>query len=172
MAYRLNLRKKNLLVSIHVLSIVAWFGGAMCMFMLGLYMKNAKNGEQLYYILSDMHLIDATLIRYPALVVFISGVLLSVWTQWGLVKYYWIVIKLVLTTLIIIFGIMFLGDWLSFLLETAHHYGFTALQKHDFQTTSLSLILASAMNILAMTIMTCVTYFKPFGKIKKSAKST
>ncbi|MGA9172577.1 MAG: hypothetical protein WBZ33_01140, partial [Thermoactinomyces sp.] len=133
----------------------------------GLYMQNARNGEQLYYILADMHLIDVTLIRYPALMVFISGVLLSIWTQWGLIKYYWVVIKFALTLLIILIGILFLGDWLSFLLETANHLGLDAFQKHDFQTTSWSLIFISAFNILAMALMTCITYFKPFGKIKK-----
>ncbi|RAL24092.1 hypothetical protein [Thermoflavimicrobium daqui] len=166
MAYRLNLMKKNGLVTIHVLSIIAWFGGAMCMLILGLYMKNAKNGEQLFYILSDMHLIDITLIRYPALVVLISGVLLSIWTHWGLVKYYWVIIKLILTILIIIIGIIYLSDWLSFLIETADRYRFNALQKSDFQRTSSLLILTSLFNILAMAIMTGVTYFKPFGKIK------
>jgi uncharacterized membrane protein len=171
MAYRLSLRKKNLLVAIHVLSVVAWFGGAICMLLLGLYMKNAHNGEQLYYTLSNMHLIDTTLIRFPALIVLISGVMLSIWTQWGLIKYYWVVIKLVLTVLIIFMGIMFLGDWLSFLVKTAERYGIVALQKDTFQTTSLSLISASIFNIISMTIMTCITYFKPFGKIKKALKA-
>ncbi|BCU81921.1 hypothetical protein JIR001_17040 [Polycladomyces abyssicola] len=87
MAYRLSLRKKQLLVSIHVFSVVAWFGGAMCMLLLGLYMKHADNGEQLYYTLTNMHLIDITLIRYPAIMVFVTGIMLSIWTQWGLIKH-------------------------------------------------------------------------------------
>jgi uncharacterized membrane protein len=171
MAYRLNIRKKNLLVALHVLSVVAWFGGTICLLLLGLYLKNAENGDQLYYTLSSMHVIDETLIKYPALATLISGILLSVWTQWGLVKYYWIVIKFILTIVIILMGILFINDWFSFLVKTAEHYGFASLQKQDFQTTWLSLILAASFNIMAMAIMTFLTYFKPFGKIKKTIKT-
>lgn len=167
MAYRLNLRKKNLLVTIHVLSVIAWFGGAICMLLLGLYMQKAEDGEQLYYTLANMHLIDATLIRYPALVAFISGILLSVWTQWGLFKHYWVVIKFALTLFIILIGIFFLNNWLSFLLEHAPLFGLGSFHHHQFQTTSLSLINVSLFNILAMALMTLITYFKPLGKIRK-----
>lgn len=75
--------------------------------------------------------------------------------------------KALFTILIIFMGIMYLSDWLSFLLKTAEHDGIVALQNDAFQTTSVSLISASIFNIFAMIMMTCVTYFKPFGKIKK-----
>lgn len=97
MAYRLSVRKKQMLVAIHVLSVMAWFGGTCCMLLLGWSMRSAENGPQLLYTLSSMHIVDEALLKYPALVALISGVLLSVWTNWGLTKYYWVLIKLILT---------------------------------------------------------------------------
>ncbi|MFD0714722.1 hypothetical protein [Paenibacillus sp. GCM10027626] len=61
MSYRLSLKKKQLLITIHVISIISWFGGVFSMFMLGLYMLNSDNGEQLYYTLENMHLVDVIL---------------------------------------------------------------------------------------------------------------
>src|SRR5690606_24640634 len=74
MAYRLSVRKKQMLVAIHVLSVMAWFGGTCCMLLLGWSMRSAENGPQLLYTLSSMHIVDEALLKYPALVALISGV--------------------------------------------------------------------------------------------------
>jgi hypothetical protein len=137
---------------------------------LGIYMGNAENGEQLYYTLSSMHMIDGTLIKYPAMVVLITGLMLSVWTHWGLTKHYWVLIKLVSTFFIIMLGILFLSDGLSFLIATAEKDHLAALQNASFHRTSISLTLGAIFNVAAMVMMTLVTYYKPFGKIKRKPK--
>ena len=38
-------------------------------------MRSAENGPQLLYTLSSMHIVDEALLKYPALVALISGVL-------------------------------------------------------------------------------------------------
>jgi uncharacterized membrane protein len=167
MAVRLHLRKKQLLVSIHVIAVALWFGGTMGMFLLGFYLKNAVNGEQLYYTLVSMHVIDESLLKYPALVTLITGIMLSVWTQWGLFKHYWVLIKFVLTIVTILLGILFLNDWFSFLVTTAEELGFSAIQNQDFQNAWFSMIVTGSFNLLCLVLMTFVTYMKPFGKIKK-----
>jgi len=167
MAVRLGIRTKQLLVSIHVIAVALWFGGTMGMFLLGLYAKNAENGAQLYYTLASMHVIDESMLKYPALATLITGVMLSVWTHWGLFKHYWVVIKFVLTIGTILLGIFFLQDWFSFLLTTAEQLGFSAIQREDFQNTWLSMIVTGSFNLLCLILMTFVTYMKPFGKIRK-----
>lgn len=116
MKFKFSIKQKQWIITIHVLSVVCWLGGAICMFVLGSYMLLSGNGEQLYYTLDNMHLIDVVLIRYTALVALLSGIVLSIWTQWGLFKHYWIVIKLILTVFLILFGIKFMGNWLSNLI--------------------------------------------------------
>jgi uncharacterized membrane protein len=166
MAYRLSVRKKQLLVAIHVLSVMAWFGGTCCMLLLGWSMRSAENGPQLLYTLSSMHIVDEALLKYPALVALISGVLLSVWTNWGLTKYYWVLIKLILTVGIILFAIFFVSRWFSFLLDAAERWGYASLQQDAFQSTWMSNMVGGAVNLAALLFMTFITYLKPFGKIK------
>ncbi|PLR66925.1 DUF2269 family protein [Bacillus sp. UMB0893] len=170
MAIRLSLRKKQVLVSIHVISVTLWFGGTMGMLLLGFYLKNAVDGEQLYYTLLSMHVIDESLLKYPALLTLITGIMLSVWTQWGLFKHYWVLIKLALTIVTILLGIFFINDWFSFLVTTAEELGFSALQNQDFHNVWFSMILTGSFNLLCLVMMTFVTYIKPFGKIKKIVK--
>lgn len=171
MAYRLKIKQKQWLVIIHVVSIISWTGGAIGMLTFGLALLFAENGQQLYYTLMNIHLLDESLIKYPALSVFITGILLSVWTQWGLFKHYWVLIKFTLTILMIIFAILNLSDWLNILIETAQNHGLIAFQLEVFQYTGWRLLIATIFNIAAMLFMTIITYLKPFGKIKKLQKN-
>ncbi|WP_284646404.1 DUF2269 family protein [Paenibacillus silviterrae] len=167
MSIRLSLKMKNALVALHVVAVVAWFGSTMCMLLLSLYAQRSVNGEELYYTLSGMHVIDDTLLKYPALATLITGILLSVWTHWGLVKYYWIVMKLVMTIGIILLGIFFINDWFGYLLETASRLGMASMDQELFQSTWQKLNIASIGNLTALAAMVVITYYKPFGKIRK-----
>ncbi|MNJ55046.1 hypothetical protein D3C77_505180 [compost metagenome] len=112
-----------------------------------------------------MHLIDVVLIRYTALVALLTGIVLSVWTNWGLFKHYWILIRLILTLLLISFGIEFMGDWLSQIVHIAEQERFLALDDAAFLNASYSLIGGAIANIVSLIFMTAISYFKPFGKI-------
>lgn len=166
-AIRLSLRKKQLLVAIHVIAVALWFGGTVGMFVLGLYLKHAVGGEQLYFTLQSMHIIDESLLKYPALLTLLTGILLSVWTQWGLFKHYWILVKFVLTLVTILIGIFFLNNWLADLTISAADLGDSALQDQAFQNTWFSMLVTSGFNLICLVTMTFVTYLKPFGKIKR-----
>lgn len=170
MGYKLSIKKKQMLIIIHVLSVVCWLGGAMVMLLLGMHMLKAGNGEQLYYTLENMHVIDVVFIRYTALVALLTGIVLSVWTNWGLFKHYWIVTKLSLTILLIGFGIEYMGDWLSQIVRIAKQERFLALSDSAFLNASYSLIGGAIANIVSLIFMTAISYFKPFGKIKPVAR--
>ena len=167
MAYRLSQKKKSFLVALHVIAVASWIGGTLGMMLLGFYLQNAANGEQLAYTLVSMEVIDENLLKYPALFSLLTGIMLSVWTQWGLVKHYWVMLKLVLTIMTILIGIFFLNDWTASLAEMVEKMGFSTLQNPDFQNTWLSIIITASFNLLCLVLMVFLTYFKPFGKMKK-----
>lgn len=168
MALKLSLRPKQFLIALHVIGAMGWFGGTVCMLLLGAYLKGAENGEQLYYTLANMHLVDESLLKFPAVLTLVTGVLLSVWTHWGLARYYWIVIKLILTVVTLLSGIFFLNDWLTSLLDLAKEMGFAAKDYAGFQSNLMFLTMMAVFHLICLVIMTFVTYFKPFGKIRKT----
>ncbi len=170
MAYRLNQKKKSILVAIHVLSVASWIGGTLAMLLLAIYLQNGTNGEQLLYSLENMEVIDENLLKYPALLTLFTGILLSVWTQWGLVKHYWVITKLVLTILTIMIGIFFLNRWTANLGILIGDLGFIALKNEQFQTTWVSVVITSSFNLICLAFMTFITYLKPFGKVKNKRK--
>lgn len=166
MAYRLSQKKKSILVAIHVLSVAAWIGGTLGMLSLAIYLISGGNSEQLLYTMASMEVIDENLLKYPALLSLITGLLLSLWTQWGVVKHYWVFLKLVLTILTILIGIFFLNRWTAGLGEIIENMGFAALQDEQFRSTWISIVVTSSFNLLCLAFMTFITYLKPFGKMK------
>ncbi|MFD0590951.1 hypothetical protein ACFQZE_23430 [Paenibacillus sp. GCM10027627] len=167
MAYRLSQKKKSLLVAIHVIAASAWIGGTLGMLILALHLQFGTHNEQLTYTIFSMEIIDESLLKYPALVTLLTGVLLSVWTQWGLFKHYWVAIKLVLTVATILIGIFFLNKWTASLADFIHHAGYFALENESFQQKWLSIVVTSSFNVFCLFFMVFITYLKPFGKIVK-----
>ncbi|AEI40372.1 hypothetical protein [Paenibacillus mucilaginosus] len=170
MSYKLSMKAKQAIITVHVLSVVCWLGGAAVMLLLGLHVLRAESGDQLHYTLENMHLVDVVMIRYTALVALLTGLVLSIWTHWGLFKYYWIVIKLILTVGLIVFGIQYMGSWLSQLMRDGDLLRDLALGAPGFRQTGYSLMGGAIANIAALVFMTAISYFKPFGKINGSQK--
>lgn len=163
MAYRLSQKKKSLLIAIHVISLAAWIGGTLGMLLLGIYLYSAENAAQLTYTLASMEIIDENLLKYPALMTLLTGILLSLWTQWGLVKHYWVIIKLGLTIITIMIGIFFLNKW----TDLDEGMGFASLQDGGFHSKWLDIVTTSSINLFFLLFMVFITYYKPFEKIKK-----
>ncbi|GIO16580.1 hypothetical protein J19TS2_61350 [Cohnella xylanilytica] len=167
MAYRLSQKSKQLLVAIHVIAVASWTGGTFGMLLLGIYLGSAANGDQLTYTLASMEVIDENLLKYPALLTLLTGILLSIWTQWGLVKHYWVAIKLTLTVATILIGIFFLNDWTESLGDLVRESGFAAMRDPAYRSTRTSMLVTAGFNLVCLLLMVIITYFKPFGKIKK-----
>lgn len=170
MAKRLTLKQKNWLLSLHLLFIVAWMGGAMCMLVLGIYGLNVEEGERLAFTYEIMHVVDEAMLKYSALGTLFTGVLLSVKTHWGLTKHYWIIVKEVVTAGLILLGIFGLSNWLgeSVLISGAEKAA--ALQNDDFVLNSRRLVGGAAINIVWMFVLIAISYFKPWGKRKERQK--
>ena len=168
MAKRLSIKQKNWLLSLHLLFIVGWMGGAMCMLVLGIYGVNAEQGEQLYITYDIMHAVDEVMLKYSAIGTLVTGVLLSVKTHWGLTKHYWIIVKEAVTVGLIMFGVFGLSDWLGEAVMITATEKAGALQDPEFVLNSRRLIAGAAINILWMAVLIAISYFKPWGKRKKA----
>ncbi|SFJ76661.1 hypothetical protein [Thermoflavimicrobium dichotomicum] len=166
MSKRLSIRQKQWFLIAHIVFFTAWLGGALCMFLLGLWaiMNGQKHDLAQTYTL--IHLIDDTLIKFPAIGTLVTGFILSIWTHWGVTRYYWVIIKEVLTILIILMGIFFLSDWLSEVVAIAEKHGASALGYQEFIMRRNQLLVAGFFNILAMVSMVIISVIKPWGKRK------
>ncbi|QKG84401.1 hypothetical protein GXN76_07855 [Kroppenstedtia pulmonis] len=165
---RLTYKQKNWLLSAHVLFVVAWFGGILCMFALLVASLSAKDSTELYATYLNINLLDDVFVKYPALGTLITGFLLAVLTNWGLTRYYWIIVKEFLTLGTIGFGIFYMNRWTDQVTAAISSDGLNALQLSEIKF----LVIGNLTNLFALATMVIISYLKPWGKTKTAKKPT
>jgi hypothetical protein len=153
--------RKTVLI-VHVLSSVGWFGAVgafLALALAGLASDDTGFMEAVY--------VAARLVAWWVIVPlgalsFLSGVVQSLGTQWGLVRHYWVLIKLVLTagSLVLLFVHMRIIDgaadhWLG---AASGHGG------DEFDATRVQLVVDSAAAIAVLVIATLLSILKPRGQ--------
>jgi hypothetical protein len=146
---RLTRPVRRLLLTLHVIFSVGWLGLTGVVLTLGI--AGRSGGDQAVYpamrILSDVLLIPV------ALVSLVSGLALSLGTRWGLFRYWWVVVKLILT-----------------LAATAATIFALRPQIHDAAATGgagsagVVLIVAPSVGLVVYVVATVLSVYKPWGR--------
>lgn len=106
-----------------------------------------------------MDLITWCVIVPLALGSFITGIISSLGTRWGLFQYYWVVVKLVITllsTLVLLIHTQPIG-LLAAAAARIDPFG-TALQR-----TQLQIVISSGIALLVLIVLTVLSVYKPRG---------
>jgi hypothetical protein len=90
-----------------------------------------------------------TLFGIPlSLISLVSGVTLGLGSKWGVLRYRWVTVKLVLLLSVIVAGAVVLGPQTSAMAD-------------DGSGSQTALIAASAWDVLALSVATCLSVYKP-----------
>ncbi|WP_287273346.1 MULTISPECIES: hypothetical protein [unclassified Okeania] len=108
---RLTGNQKSWLISAHVISGAIWFGTVLSMLIMVINNFNRNNGDELYAINSVVKLLDDWVVVPAANITLLTGALLCWLTIWGFFKFYWVITKWILTSILIISGTFWLGPW-------------------------------------------------------------
>jgi hypothetical protein len=93
---------RKLLLTVHVATAVSVLGTDLVLLVLGISSVGGTNPQTIF---PAAHLIATWLLAPLAVVALTTGVLLGLLTQWGLLRYWWVTIKLALTA--ILTGVIF-----------------------------------------------------------------
>jgi hypothetical protein len=99
---RLTPAARKLLLLLHIVVSVGWLGlnvGNLTLAITGLTTDDP--GTQ-HAALGAMYLIGGPLLIPVSLLALVSGVLLGMYTKWGLVRYRWVLVKLLLTVIAVV----------------------------------------------------------------------
>jgi hypothetical protein len=136
----------KLLVTLHIGVSVSWLGAAFAKLVLAFVAM--RTPETTAGLLEAVRVLS---LAYPPLAIgtIVSGVLLSLGTRWGLVTYYWVVTKLVLTVAVIATGIQ--------LTERVVQAAAGA--------TWAPLMVLSVAHIAMLAAATVLSVYKPWGTV-------
>src|SRR3989442_1175430 len=108
---RLTKRGKQTLDFLHYLTSVGWLGVGISQLALNVIGLTTTDPSLRHSIHEIAHLFDRWLLIALGLGSLTTGALLGLKTKWGLITYWWVLTKLLLTLAVLIYTPILLGSW-------------------------------------------------------------
>src|SRR5437016_14513152 len=143
----------------HVTSSIGWFGAVaafLALAIVGLTSQDVKYVRAAYL---AMELTTWLVIVPLALASLLTGVVSSLGTKWGLFRYYWVLLKLVITILATL--ILLVHTQPTELL--AGVAAKTAVFSAYLQSRQLLMVVASSATLVVLIVLTALSVYKPRG---------
>ena len=151
----------------HSLFACMWVGAAIVL-IIKQFNLNPASGEELYGITATMDFIDLFIIIPGAFGVLLTGIIYSVWTNWGWFKNNWITVKWVICIYGIAFGTYPLGPWMTSLAEISKEEGLTAFSNPVFLHNQKMLMIFGTFQASTLIVAVFLSALKPWKKKEKS----
>ncbi|OCT13399.1 hypothetical protein A8709_17450 [Paenibacillus pectinilyticus] len=162
----ITMTQKKWLLSLHILFSAIMLGTSVTFLILSITVASAADSSLVLACYKAMHVLSKTSVRASIIGTLVTGLMLSVWTHWGLVKYYWIIAKEILSVIAVILGPFGMYIWtlqgISLLTDT----GVGAADHGAYVSNMAYLLLGIGLQLLSLIAMFLLSVFKPWGKRK------
>ncbi|HET8629612.1 MAG TPA: hypothetical protein VFL91_19515 [Thermomicrobiales bacterium] len=152
---------RKLLVSLHIIVSVGLLGADAAVLLLCVAGARGADPSMIY---PAAHLIGGNLLVPLALLAVATGLALGLFTPWGLVRYWWVAIKLALTVAGTVLALLVLVPTLG----TAATAAATGAPLSSAYRLGLVRDTTAASTVLIMTVLLAV--YKPFGRLRGRAR--
>ncbi len=156
-------RVRKLALTAHVTCSVGWFGAVVTYLALAVAALNSSQAQFVRGAYGSMELIGWCVIVPFSLAAFLTGLVQSLGTQWGLARYYWVLAKLALALGGTVVLVVHLRTAVSPIAALAAKASETTLTTHDFGPLPLQLIIHAAGGLVVLLAATVISVFKPWG---------
>lgn len=157
-------RVRLLALAVHVISSVGWIGAVACYLALtfvALAAPEAPNGRAAYV---AMDFVTRLVIVPLALGSLLSGIVSSIGTSWGLLRHYWVLVKLILTVPATIVLLIHTQP-ISQLARVASE---PALAEAGVGPLRTQLLAAAIAALVVLIVATALSVYKPRGRTQFS----
>ena len=165
---KLNVRGQKWLKTIHVFFACLWIGGGLGLLLMSLCL-NVEDGMQLYGIYLSMELIDYLIIVPGAIGSLLTGLVYSIFTNWGWVKHKWIIVKWCINLYGAILGTFWLGPWLNEMIGIVHAKGMAALSDQAYMHTKTLSLSFGFFQFFTILFALYLSVNKPWKKTKAAS---
>ncbi|MDR2367828.1 MAG: DUF2269 family protein [Deltaproteobacteria bacterium] len=158
---KVGLRGLRILKTFHLITACLWLGGAVGLTLMLFGMPLPETDGQLYGYNLSCKFIDDFVIIPGAIGCLLTGLLISLLTQWGFFKHRWIIIKWVLTVFCILFGTFFLSPTVNGQPRISAEEGLMALANVDYVANYHSNLKGGIFQLVSIVFMIWLSVFKP-----------
>ncbi|WP_051569923.1 hypothetical protein [Cryptosporangium arvum] len=148
---RLSPRTRKVALTVHVGLSVGWLGLAMAMTVLAVVGLTTSDDVLRHDVYRIMHLFDLVIVIPVVVLTILSGLVVSLFTRWGLFRHWWVLIKFVLALAVpMVAGVQHL--WIAELIDR------TAA---DPTAVGVRLLVCFALYDVVLWTATALSVFKP-----------
>ncbi|UUZ84257.1 hypothetical protein LJK88_11350 [Paenibacillus sp. P26] len=151
---------------LHLILSGVMLGGAAVFLILSIAAASTNDEGVLKACYTAMHVLAGTSVRASTIGATVTGILLSVLTQWGFFRFYWIIVKEGLTFLSIALGPVGMYFWTLRAVTLTSREGLGALQDPSFHVNSGQLWTGIILQTVSIAAMFAISVFKPWGMRK------
>ncbi|WP_028608395.1 hypothetical protein [Paenibacillus harenae] len=163
---RLGLTPKRWLLTLHILFASIMFGVTIAFLILSIAAANTDSEDILKACYNAMHVLADSSVRASTIGTVVTGILLSVMTGWGLFKFYWIIVKELLTVVSIGIGIVGMYEWTLKAVTIVTAEGLDVWLNPSFTVNNGQLLAGIILQIISLAAMFAISVFKPWGQRK------
>ena len=167
----LGLKGKKILLGIHITFISIWIGTLIVVLLL-MFIKNSSfNISQIAVVDKVIFLLSDNIIMNVSIAVALSGLIFSMFTSWGFIKFYWIIVKWIL---VILLGcvIMFLsGPAMNGAAALSDVFNVQVLSNPDYLQYEKLSLQYSLIQIILLIFIVFISVIKPWGPRKTKKKT-
>lgn len=156
MARRISRRQKHMLDFAHYVTSVAWLGAVLCILTIAStarFVDDPTLRHAAYVILNDL---DTTVMMPMAVGATITGILLAVLTKWGLTRFWWVLVKLVVSVVLTGGGTFALHEQVQRAVDASAAGGVPA--------EGSWIVGANVANLVALATLVLISIVKPWGR--------
>lgn len=149
------------LKTVHLIVLVLMLGGIISSLVLRLGLR-LTDYSQVLFTYRLMLLVSDYVIRYGAKGILLTGIVYSVWTNWGFFRYRWVTVKWAVFLGQTVFGIACIDRWMVANLRLLEAGGPAALTDPVFVQQHAWMQWGAIAQVAAILFLTWVSVFKPW----------
>lgn len=153
---------RKLGLTVHITFSVGWFGAVVGFLALAIAGLTSQNSQVVVSSYISMDIITWFVILPACLGAMITGIVQSLVTQWGLFRYSWVVVKLVLTIVATIVLLVHMQP-ISYMAQMASE---AEISDSDLSGLRIQLIANAGAALLVLLVATTISVYKPWGMTK------
>lgn len=170
LAGQLPARPRKALVAAHVISSASWVGIAVVILALSVIAMTSSDIRTSQVVYELMAAFDVTLLPWANFAAHLTGIALGITTKWGLIRYYWVAIKLAIVVGVIVLAFGFLHGALVSAAEQAAQLAAAGGTTADLTGVSDVVFWGFATSLLSLVGAMLLSLYKPGGKTKRGRR--
>jgi hypothetical protein len=157
-----NLRK--VLLTAHIAFSVGWLGAVAGFLALSIAGKTSQDAEMVRGAYLAMDVIGRFVIVPFSLLALASGLIQALGTEWGLIRYYWVLVKFLLT--LFATSALLLHQFTAVAEAARLVSGIAPVHSHEVGKLGTQLVADAGLALMVLLVITILSVFKPWGRTR------